>query len=93
MNDIARAAGVSKGTLYVYFQNKEQLFEQIVHDECSAHAEGVFKLDHNDHDVEGVLLRLGMAYVPFLCRPAKARRISRRRRHRRPHAGTRQDVL
>jgi AcrR family transcriptional regulator len=72
MNDIARSAGVSKGTLYVYFQNKEQLFEQIVYDECSAHAEGVFKLDHNDHDVEGVLMRLGMAYVPFLCRPAKA---------------------
>ena len=26
MNDIARAAGVSKGTLYVYFDKKEQLF-------------------------------------------------------------------
>ena len=30
MNDIARAAGVSKGTLYVYFSDKEQLFEAIV---------------------------------------------------------------
>jgi len=26
MNDIARVAGVSKGTLYVYFQSKEALF-------------------------------------------------------------------
>ena len=30
MNDIARAAGVSKGTLYVYFHDKERLFEAIV---------------------------------------------------------------
>ena len=39
MNDIARTAGVSKGTLYVYFENKEQLFEAIVHEECLVHAE------------------------------------------------------
>ena len=45
MNDIARAAGVSKGTLYVYFANKEQLFAAIVEAECLAHAEGVFDLD------------------------------------------------
>ena len=72
MNDIARAAGVSKGTLYVYFDNKEQLFEAIVEEECDAQAEGIFNLDPGDHDVEGVLKRLGVAYVKFLCRPEKA---------------------
>lgn len=72
MNDIARAAGVSKGTLYVYFENKEQLFEAIVHEECHVHAEGTFNFDHSDHDVEGTLARLGTAYVEFLCRPEKA---------------------
>src|SRR5215469_18614610 len=30
MSDIARAAGVSKGTLYVYFDDKCRLFEAIV---------------------------------------------------------------
>ncbi len=30
MNDITRAAGVSKGTLYVYFENKEDLFAAII---------------------------------------------------------------
>src|ERR1700722_14591441 len=59
MNDIARASGVSKGTLYVYFTNKEQLFEAIVHAECLVHAEGVLELDPNNHDVEGTLTRLG----------------------------------
>jgi AcrR family transcriptional regulator len=72
MNDIARAAGVSKGTLYVYFDNKEQLFEAIVEEECDAQAEGIFNLDPQDYDVESVLKRLGVAYVKFLCRPEKA---------------------
>ena len=30
MNDIAAAAGVSKGTLYVYFQDKEHLFVALI---------------------------------------------------------------
>ncbi len=72
MNDIARAAGVSKGTLYVYFRHKEQLFEAIVEQECELQAEGIFDLDPNDHDVETVLTRLGNAYIKFLCRPEKA---------------------
>src|SRR5579863_10404566 len=72
MNDIARAAGVSKGTLYVYFKHKEELFEAIVEEECDAQAEGIFDLDPNDHDVGATLTRLGVAYVKFLCRPEKA---------------------
>jgi AcrR family transcriptional regulator len=72
MSDIARAAGVSKGTLYVYFDNKEQLFEAIVEEECDAQAEGIFNLDPDDHDVGAMLKRLGVAYVKFLCRPEKA---------------------
>jgi AcrR family transcriptional regulator len=72
MNDIARAAGVSKGTLYVYFEHKEELFESIVEQECDAQAEGIFDFDPGNHDVRGVLTRLGVAYVRFLCRPEKA---------------------
>src|ERR1700679_3834721 len=52
MNDIARSAGVSKGTLYVYFDNKEQLFQAIVQEECLFHAETTFNLDPGNHDVE-----------------------------------------
>jgi AcrR family transcriptional regulator len=72
MGEIARVAGVSKGTLYVYFENKEQLFDAIVQQECGAQAEGVFDLDPNDHDVEAVLTRMGIAFAKFLCRPEKA---------------------
>src|SRR6202012_2973931 len=62
----------SKGTLYVYFNNKEELFEAIVEEECDAQAAGIFSLDPNDHDVGAVLMRLGIGYVKFLCRPEKA---------------------
>jgi len=63
MGDIAKAAGVSKGTLYVYFKDKDELFGAIVHGECSMQAEGVFEFDHADHDVEAVLMRHGQAFV------------------------------
>ena len=69
MNDITRAAGVSKGTLYVYFDSKEALFEAIVEEESASQAERVFALDSNDHDVEAVLVRLGRSFVKFLSRP------------------------
>jgi AcrR family transcriptional regulator len=72
MGDIAKAAGVSKGTLYVYFKNKEELFAAIVQQECCTHAEGSFLLDEADHDVEAVLTRVGTEFVNFLCSPGKA---------------------
>jgi AcrR family transcriptional regulator len=72
MGEIARVAGVSKGTLYVYFKSKEELFEAIVGQQCKAQAEQIFNLDHANHDVEGVLTRLGIAYAQFLCRPGGA---------------------
>jgi AcrR family transcriptional regulator len=72
MDAIARKAGVSKGTLYVYFDSKEQLFEAIVEDERGAQAEQIFALDADNHDVAAVLTSLGSAYVRFLCQPAAA---------------------
>ena len=70
MGEIARTAGVSKGTLYVYFDSKEQLFQAIATEECTRQAEQVFSLDPADHDVEAVLTRLGCAYFGLLSRPA-----------------------
>src|SRR5215469_263592 len=72
MNDIARTAGVSKGTLYVYFQNKEQLFQAICSEECLSQAEGLFNFDPNDSDVEATLTRIGIEFVSMVCRPEKA---------------------
>src|SRR4029079_17432894 len=55
MHDIARAAGVSKGTLYVYFENKERLFLDLVAEEKRADLWPIMSLDHEDHDIATVL--------------------------------------
>jgi AcrR family transcriptional regulator len=69
MNDIARAAGVSKGTLYVYFENKERLFAAIVDEERYSHVNLIFDFDHADGDVEAVLMRVGTQLAAFLTQP------------------------
>jgi AcrR family transcriptional regulator len=69
MSEIARAAGVSKGTLYVYFKNKEELFNAIVTGACRIQAENAFEFDPNDHDVEATLTRIGTMFGTFMCRP------------------------
>jgi AcrR family transcriptional regulator len=66
MSDIARRAGVSKGTLYVYFESKERLFTALIQEE---RALLVFELDNDDHDVAAVLRRLGSQLVTFLTAP------------------------
>jgi len=67
MSDIARKAGVSKGTLYVYFKSKEELFEAITEEECGMTAERVFQFDHAERDVAAVLTRLGNSFATYMC--------------------------
>ena len=68
MGEIARAAGVSKGTLYVYFTDKSQLFGAIV--EREAIDQGRIKFDLGPgRDAETTLRQFGQAYVEILCRP------------------------
>src|SRR5437762_13732574 len=68
MNEIARAAGVSKGTLYVYFADKNRLFEAIVEDEALEQGKVVFNFDPL-RDPETTLREFGQAYMALLCRP------------------------
>lgn len=68
MGEIARAAGVSKGTLYVYFADKSRLFEAIVQHEISQQSKTAFNFDP-DHDVATTLRGYGEAYIRILCRP------------------------
>lgn len=68
MNEIARAAGVSKGTLYVYFADKNRLFEAIVEDEALEKGKTTFNLDPA-RDIETTLREFGRAYIGSMCRP------------------------
>ena len=68
MGEIARSAGVSKGTLYVYFADKNRLFEAIVEEETLEQAKVAFNFDPA-RDVLTTLMEFGQAYIQMLCRP------------------------
>jgi len=44
MNDITREAGVSKGTIYVYFDNKLDLFEALIEEQRQDYTSGLSDL-------------------------------------------------
>jgi AcrR family transcriptional regulator len=68
MGEIARAAQVSKGTLYVYFADKCALFEAILEQEALQHGQVAFNFDPT-RDAETTLRDFGQAYIHLLCRP------------------------
>jgi AcrR family transcriptional regulator len=68
MGEIARAASVSKGTLYVYFADKNRLFEAIVEQEMLDQKKVNFNFDA-ERDVATTLREFGRAYIQLLCRP------------------------
>ncbi len=68
MGEIARSAGVSKGTLYVYFADKNRLFEAIVEEETLEQGKVAFNFDPA-RDVTTTLMDFGQAYIQMLCRP------------------------
>jgi AcrR family transcriptional regulator len=68
MGEIARSAGVSKGTLYVYFADKSRLFEAIVEEESLEQGKVAFNFDP-ERDVTTTLMEFGQAYIQMLCRP------------------------
>jgi AcrR family transcriptional regulator len=68
MGEIARAAGVSKGTLYVYFTDKNRLFEAIVEEEVLDQQKVAFNFDP-ERDAATTLREFGQAYIELLCRP------------------------
>src|SRR6516162_2389740 len=68
MGEIARSAGVSKGTLYVYFADKNRLFEAIVEEETLEQGKVTFNFD-SARDVTTALTEFGQAYIALICRP------------------------
>ena len=92
MNEIARSAGVSKGTLYVYFADKNRLFEAIVEQEALEQGKVVFNFDPA-RDAETTLREFGRGYIELLCRPGGGSCDPHRDGDRRADAGRRPPLL
>ena len=69
MSDIALEAGVSKGTLYVYFTNKEALFSAAVQQYSREHAAHVFDSLSPEAPLEAALRNCGLRYIELLLAP------------------------
>ncbi len=91
MNDIAREAGVSKGTIYVYFNKKDDLFVEL----CEHHRQTTFgfligQLDKGFSTREE-LMKFGVALVTLITSPTaiQAQRIVLGVCERKPELATR----
>ncbi|MFG1237224.1 TetR/AcrR family transcriptional regulator [Xanthobacter autotrophicus DSM 597] len=69
MDEIARAASVSKATIYVYFQSKADLFQALVEADRRQSAERLFESDETDADAESLLKRIGVSFMSMMIRP------------------------
>ncbi|MCE8519131.1 TetR/AcrR family transcriptional regulator [Ruegeria pomeroyi] len=66
VDDIARAAGVSKATLYSYFPDKRLLFVEVAQTECQLMAERILAMVDETRPVREVLTITATQLVAFL---------------------------
>jgi AcrR family transcriptional regulator len=91
MNDITREAGVSKSTIYVYFESKDELFEAL----CEQHRTLLFEqltgIDGALHLSRENLIRYGIALVKLVtsCMVISAQRTIIGVAERKPEIGKR----
>ena len=73
MDAVARAAGVSKATLYAHFSSKDQLFATIIGDACRNNigAEGFLPISGmaSLDDLRAALTRFGQRMIRFFLEP------------------------
>ena len=66
MADIAAAANVSKGTLYVYFEDKEHLFIALIEREREKQKQGIYEALADIPDLAQALSRFGERLVRLI---------------------------
>ncbi|MCV6595300.1 MAG: TetR/AcrR family transcriptional regulator [Silicimonas sp.] len=65
VDDIVRAAGVSKATLYSYFPDKRLLFMEVAKCECAAQSKGAIALVETKGDLREVLTLVATRMCQF----------------------------
>ena len=63
MNDVTREAGVSKGTIYVYFSNKEDLFAALIERQKSRFVDSLRHTLKDQPSVESGLRSFAQAFI------------------------------
>ena len=66
VDDIAKAAGVSKATLYSYFSDKRLLFMQVAKTECARQADHAIETIDMEAPVQQVLNNIAIEMMDFI---------------------------
>jgi AcrR family transcriptional regulator len=66
MSTIAARVGGSKGTLYNYFKNKEQLFAAYVVRHCAWQRDAMFEISAEVDDIRAALTKVGRTYLSIV---------------------------
>lgn len=66
MSTIAARVGGSKGTLYNYFKNKEQLFAAYVVRHCAWQRDAMFEIESELGDIREALIKTGRIYLSIV---------------------------
>jgi AcrR family transcriptional regulator len=66
MSTIAARVGGSKGTLYNYFKNKEQLFAAYVVRHCAWQRDAMFEIESELGDIREALIKVGRIYLSIV---------------------------
>ncbi len=69
MDDIARAAKVTKQTVYSHFKNKDRLFGDIIAAECMKHSPNEAMLSDAALPIEQLLFRVGKGFLEMISDP------------------------
>jgi AcrR family transcriptional regulator len=66
MSAIAARLGGSKGTLYNYFKNKEELFAAYVVRHCAWQRDAMFEISAEVDDIRATLIKVGRTYLSIV---------------------------
>jgi AcrR family transcriptional regulator len=66
MSTIAARVGGSKGTLYNYFKNKEELFAAYVVRHCAWQRDAMFEISAEVDDIRAALTKVGRIYLSIV---------------------------
>ncbi len=59
LDDVAKRAGICKGTIYLYFKSKEELFVEMVRDQLLPHIERLEEINQQSNDsAKDILIEL-----------------------------------
>jgi AcrR family transcriptional regulator len=66
VEDITKEAGVAKGTFYIYFESKEEIFMEIIHKKIKEQIENVNKISKEDINFEEKLFKFTAAFITLM---------------------------